>query len=74
MAGAPKVSSDHRLSDLPAHPSQGRRRLLLGLAQAGLVSRAQFERAYPEVSELRRLKQAHDPAGKLSTQLWARYL
>jgi FAD/FMN-containing dehydrogenase len=38
------------------------------------ASRAQFERAYPEVRELRRLKQAHDPAGKLSNQLWARYL
>jgi len=74
MAGAPKVSSDRRLSDLPARPALGRRRLLLGLAQAGLVSRAQFEQAYPYVCEWRRPKQAHDPAGKLSTQLWARYL
>lgn len=35
---------------------------------------AQFERAYPEVAQLRALKRRVDPAGKLSNMLWSRYL
>ncbi|WP_349740517.1 FAD-binding oxidoreductase [Roseateles cavernae] len=38
------------------------------------ATRAQFERAYPEASELRRVKREVDPDGKFSNQLWARYL
>lgn len=34
----------------------------------------QFARAYPEVVQLRRIKQQVDPAGKFSNQLWATYL
>ena len=38
------------------------------------ASRAQFERAYPEVVALRRLKSSVDPGGKFSNELWAKYL
>ena len=38
------------------------------------ASVAQFEAAYPEVAELRRVKQRHDPIGKFSNELWRRYL
>lgn len=38
------------------------------------ATRAQFQRAYPEVAQLRRLKQALDPQGRFSNQLWSRYL
>lgn len=34
----------------------------------------QFERAYPEVMALRALKSRVDPDGRLSNQLWAKYL
>jgi len=34
----------------------------------------QFERAYPEVQALRRVKQRWDPQGRFSNSLWARYL
>lgn len=38
------------------------------------ATRAQFERAYPEVQALRSLKARVDPAGRFSNSLWARYL
>ncbi|MET0349300.1 MAG: FAD-binding oxidoreductase [Rhizobacter sp.] len=38
------------------------------------ATRAQFERAYPEVADLRRVKAQVDPAGRLSNALWAKYL
>ena len=38
------------------------------------ATRAQFERAYPEVAALRRVKAQVDPAGRFSNALWARYL
>jgi FAD/FMN-containing dehydrogenase len=38
------------------------------------ATRVQFERAYPEAAELRRIKQEADPGAKFSNQLWARYL
>ena len=38
------------------------------------ATRAQFERAYPEVQALRSLKARFDPAGRFSNSLWARYL
>ncbi|MBT9459782.1 MAG: FAD-binding oxidoreductase [Burkholderiaceae bacterium] len=38
------------------------------------ATRAQFERAYPEAQTLGRIKRDVDPEGKLSNQLWARYL
>lgn len=38
------------------------------------ATREQFLRAYPEVAQLRQLKQRLDPQGKFSNQLWARYL
>lgn len=38
------------------------------------ATRAQFEQAYPEVAALRSLKRRHDPDGKFSNSLWARYL
>jgi FAD/FMN-containing dehydrogenase len=38
------------------------------------ASRAQFERAYPEVAALRRLKASVDPRGRFSNELWAKYL
>ena len=34
----------------------------------------QFEAAYPEAKELRRVKRRYDPTGKLSNELWRRYL
>jgi FAD/FMN-containing dehydrogenase len=34
----------------------------------------QFEAAYPEAGELRRLKSLVDPAGKFSNELWRKYL
>ncbi|MEW6761716.1 MAG: FAD-binding oxidoreductase [Pseudomonadota bacterium] len=38
------------------------------------ATRAQFEQAYPEVAVLRSVKRSHDPDGKFSNSLWARYL
>lgn len=38
------------------------------------ASVSQFERAYPEVSALRRVKDHADPSGKLSNELWRKYL
>lgn len=38
------------------------------------ATQAQFERAYPEVATLRRLKRGVDPDGKFSNQMWAKYL
>jgi FAD/FMN-containing dehydrogenase len=38
------------------------------------ATRTQFERAYPDIKALRRLKRAVDPAGKFSNTMWARYL
>lgn len=38
------------------------------------ATKAQFERAYPEIKELRRLKRVLDPQGKFSNEMWARYL
>lgn len=38
------------------------------------ATRGQFERSYPEVEALRALKRQIDPAGRLSNELWARYL
>ena len=38
------------------------------------ASVSQFERAYPEVSALRRVKKHADPSGKLSNELWRKYL
>ena len=35
---------------------------------------SQFARAYPEADALRRIKAAVDPLGKLSNELWRRYL
>jgi FAD/FMN-containing dehydrogenase len=34
----------------------------------------QFNAAYPEAAQLRRTKQQFDPAGKLSNELWRKYL
>ena len=34
----------------------------------------QFQRAYPEVQELRRIKRAIDPSNKLTNELWRNYL
>lgn len=38
------------------------------------ATRAQFDASYPEASELRRVKNLHDPSGKLSNELWRKYL
>lgn len=38
------------------------------------ATRAQFERAYPEIAALRSLKRVFDPTGKLSNQMWEKYL
>ena len=38
------------------------------------ATRAQFEQAYPEVAALRSVKRSHDPEGRFSNSLWARYL
>lgn len=38
------------------------------------ATRAQFDQAYPEAAALRELKRRHDPAGRFSNALWARYL
>lgn len=38
------------------------------------ATRSQFERAYPEVQELRKIKRRVDPGGRLSNELWAAYL
>ena len=38
------------------------------------AERAQFERAYPEVAQLRRLKSAVEPLNKFSNELWRKYL
>jgi FAD/FMN-containing dehydrogenase len=35
---------------------------------------AQFEAAYPEAADLRRVKRRYDPDGKFSNELWRRYL
>ena len=34
----------------------------------------QFERAYPEVAQLRQLKSRVDPQGRFSNSLWQKYL
>ena len=38
------------------------------------ASKAQFERAYPEIEEFRRIKKQVDPTAKLSNELWRKYL
>ncbi|HSI54724.1 MAG: FAD-binding oxidoreductase [Ramlibacter sp.] len=38
------------------------------------ATNAQFESAYPEIEQLRRVKQRWDPAGKFSNELWRKYL
>lgn len=38
------------------------------------ATRAQFDRAYPEAEALRAIKRSVDPSGRLSNELWARYL
>lgn len=38
------------------------------------AERQQFERSYPEVQRLRRLKTSVDPLNKFSNELWAKYL
>jgi FAD/FMN-containing dehydrogenase len=38
------------------------------------ATQAQFDAAYPEARDLRRLKLKVDPAGRLSNQLWRKYL
>ena len=38
------------------------------------ATQAQFDAAYPEAQQLRRLKAKVDPAGRLSNQLWRTYL
>jgi FAD/FMN-containing dehydrogenase len=38
------------------------------------ATREQFERAYPEVAELRRLKAGVDPVRKFSNAMWEKYL
>jgi FAD/FMN-containing dehydrogenase len=38
------------------------------------ATREQFERAYPEVAQLRRLKSRVDPQGRFSNSLWQKYL
>ena len=38
------------------------------------ATKSQFEATYPEVAQLRRIKQRADPAGRLSNELWRKYL
>ena len=38
------------------------------------ATREQFERAYPEVAQLRQLKARVDPQGRFSNSLWQKYL
>ena len=38
------------------------------------ATRAQFEAAYPEVAELRRVKDRVDPRGRLTNEMWRKYL
>lgn len=38
------------------------------------ATQAQFDQAYPEAESLRALKRQVDPGGKLSNQMWAKYL
>jgi len=38
------------------------------------ATQQQFDQAYPEAAQLRALKRRVDPAGKLSNQMWAKYL
>lgn len=38
------------------------------------ATRAQFERAYPEIDELREIKRQVDPDNKFSNELWRKYL
>jgi FAD/FMN-containing dehydrogenase len=38
------------------------------------ATRPQFEAAYPEASELRRVKDRVDPSGKFSNEMWRKYL
>ena len=38
------------------------------------ATQRQFDQAYPEAEQLRALKRRVDPAGKLSNQMWAKYL
>jgi FAD/FMN-containing dehydrogenase len=38
------------------------------------ATKAQFNRAYPEAEQLRRVKAKADPTGKLSNEMWRKYL
>lgn len=38
------------------------------------ATQAQFEAAYPQAEQLRRVKRQFDPSGKFSNELWHRYL
>jgi FAD/FMN-containing dehydrogenase len=38
------------------------------------ATRRQFEQAYPEAEQLRQVKRVADPSGKLSNELWKKYL
>ena len=38
------------------------------------ATKEQFERAYPEVAQLRQLKSRVDPQGRFSNSLWQKYL
>ncbi len=38
------------------------------------ATREQFDRAYPEAQELRKIKRKVDPAGRFTNELWTRYL
>ena len=38
------------------------------------ATRAQFEKAYPEIEQLRQIKRQVDPDNKLTNTLWDRYL
>lgn len=38
------------------------------------ATQAQFEAAYPQVTQLRQIKRQYDPTGKFSNELWRRYL
>ena len=38
------------------------------------ATREQFERAYPQHAEFRRIKERHDPDGRFSNEMWRKYL
>ncbi len=38
------------------------------------ATKSQFEASYPEVAQLRRIKQQADPTGRLTNELWRKYL